>query len=155
MQAVSFRFCVFLSAFVLSVFLSGAASLAEDAIAAEFKACDADGDGVLTEAEYLKRVGRERAVLLREFKVFDLDRDGKMTQAEFVTVPVGQAEELRGKLADPVVALSERERWLGWRRSGRLGIRMETTRCRRRSSKRRTWRLRSVGWQRRGLLIGT
>ena len=124
MQAVSFRLCGFLSAFVLSVFLSGAAALAEDAIVAEFKACDADGDGVLTEAEYLKRVGRERAVLLREFKVFDLDRDGKLTQAEFVTVPVGQAEELRGKLADPVVALSERalarlaKEWPAWDQNG-------------------------------------
>ena len=120
MKAVPFRLCIFLSAFFLSVLLSGAGSQAEDAIVAEFKACDANGDGMLTEAEYLKRVGRERAVLLREFKVFDFDSDGRMTQAEFVAVPVGQADELRGKLADPVVVLSETamarlaKEWKAW-----------------------------------------
>lgn len=124
MNAVSIRLCVFLSALFLSVLWSGAASQAEDAIVAEFRACDANGDGVLTEAEYLKRVGREQPVLLREFKVFDIDRDGKMTQAEFVTVPVGQADELRGKLADPVVLLSERamarlaKEWKAWDKNG-------------------------------------
>lgn len=99
-------------------------AFAEDALTAEFKACDANGDGVLTEVEYLKRAGRERAVLLRDFKVFDFDADGRMTQAEFVTIPVGQAEELRGKLPDPVVALSERalkvltDRWGEWDADG-------------------------------------
>ena len=88
MKAVSFRLCIFLSALFLSVLWSDTVSQAEDAIVAEFKACDANGDGVLTEVEYLKRTGREQPVLLREFKVFDIDRDGKMTQAEFVTVPV-------------------------------------------------------------------
>ena len=124
MKAVSFRLCIFLSALFLSVLGSGAASLAEDAIVAEFKACDANGDGVLTEAEYLKRVGRERVVLLREFKVFDFDSDGRMTQAEFFTVPVGQAEELRGKVPDPIVLLSEKalkeltDRWGEWDADG-------------------------------------
>ncbi|MFM9962215.1 MAG: hypothetical protein ACKV2Q_13455 [Planctomycetaceae bacterium] len=124
MNAVSIRLCVFLSVLFLSVLWSDAASLAEDAIVAEFKACDANDDGVLTEAEYLKRVGREQPVLLREFKVFDIDRDGKMTQAEFVTVPVGQADELRGKLADPVVLLSEKamarlaKEWKTWDQNG-------------------------------------
>ncbi len=124
MKAVSFRLCIFLSALFLIVHWSDAASLAEDAIVAEFKACDANGDGVLTEAEYLKRTGREQPVWLREFKVFDIDRDGRMTQAEFVTVPVGQADELRGKLADPVVGLSERamarlaKEWKEWDKNG-------------------------------------
>lgn len=124
MKAVAFRLCVFWSACFLLICQPDAASLAEDAIVAEFKACDANGDGVLTEVEYLKRAGREQVVLLREFKVFDIDRDGKMTQAEFVTVPVGQTEELRGKLADPVVGLSEKamarlaKEWKAWDKNG-------------------------------------
>src|SRR6476620_9172973 len=69
--------------------------LAENPLGAEFAACDADRDGALTEAEYLKRVGRVRRLLLREFRMFDLDGDGRMTLAEFVTVPVGQPEEQR------------------------------------------------------------
>ncbi len=124
MIAGPFRFGIFLSAFFLSVLLPCAASLAQDAIVAEFKACDANGDGMLTEAEYLQRTGRERAVLLREFKVFDFDSDGRMTQAEFVAVPVGQADELRGKVPDPIVLLSEKalqvltDRWGQWDADG-------------------------------------
>ncbi len=124
MKPLLLRVCVFLSLFSLFVCQSDAALLAEDAIVAEFKVCDANGDGVLTEEEYLKRVGREQPVLLREFKVFDINRDGKMTQAEFVTVPVGQTDELRGKLADPVVGLSERamarlaKEWKAWDKNG-------------------------------------
>ena len=86
---------------------AAATALAENPLAAEFKMCDANGDGALTEAEYLKRVGREMPVLLREFKVFDIDSDGRMSLAEFVTVPVGQPEEFRGVIADPVVLISE------------------------------------------------
>lgn len=124
MVAFPFRLCRFLIPSILIVVLPRTPSLAEDPLVAEFKACDANGDGVLTEAEYLKRVGREQALLLREFKVFDLDRDGKMTQAEFVTVPVGQPEEQRGKIADPVVALSEAamarlaKEWKVWDKNG-------------------------------------
>src|SRR5262245_27353724 len=72
---------------------TAATALTENPLAAEFKACDADGDGALTVAEYLTRVGREMPVLRREFKVFDFDGDGRMSLAEFITVPVGQPEE--------------------------------------------------------------
>ena len=98
--------------------------LADHPLGAEFAACDADRDGSLTEAEYLKRLGSERPLLLREFKMFDLDGDGRMTLAEFVTVPVGQPEELRGTLADPVVMLAEAKLarltrdWKGWDQNG-------------------------------------
>ncbi|MDB5384651.1 MAG: translocation protein TolB [Planctomycetaceae bacterium] len=91
---------------------------------AEFSACDANADGSLTEAEYLKRVGREKPVLLREFKMFDLDGDHRISLAEFVTIPIGQAAELRGTLADPVVVLAETKLarltkdWKGWDRNG-------------------------------------
>jgi Ca2+-binding EF-hand superfamily protein len=98
--------------------------LAENPLGAEFAACDADRDGFLTEAEYLQRAVRERRVLLREFRMFDLDGDGRMTLAEFVTVPVGQPEEQRGTLADPVVGLVETKlarlakEWKEWDRNG-------------------------------------
>ena len=80
---------------------------AENPLAAEYQSCDIDGDGLLTEAEYVKRVGREIPVLRREFKVFDSNADGRMSLAEFLTVPVGQPEDQRGTIADPVVLLAE------------------------------------------------
>ena len=98
--------------------------LDENPLGVQFTAYDADGNGVLTEAEYLKRAGREKSVSLREFKVFDIDGDGRMTLAEFVTVPDGQPDELRGVLADPVVVLSEKsmarltKQWKEWDRNG-------------------------------------
>ena len=98
--------------------------LDENPLGVQFTAYDTDGNGVLSEAEYLKRAGREKAVSLREFKVFDIDGDGQMTLAEFVTVPDGQPSELRGVLADPVVVLSEKalarltKSWKEWDRNG-------------------------------------
>jgi hypothetical protein len=62
---------------------TAATARAENPLAVEFQACDADG--ALTEAEYLKRVGREMPVLRREFKVFDIDSDGRMSLAAFAT----------------------------------------------------------------------
>jgi len=98
--------------------------LSGNPLGAEFAACDSDRDGVLTEAEYLKRAGRERTVLLREFRMFDLDGDCRMSLAEFVTVPIGQPEEQRGTLADPVSVLVQTKLarlvkdWKGWDRNG-------------------------------------
>ncbi len=79
----------------------------ENPLAAVYRACDTDKDGGLTEAEYLNRAGREMPVLRREFKVFDFNGDGRMSLAEFLTVPVGQPEDQRGTIPDPVVLLSE------------------------------------------------
>lgn len=98
--------------------------LAENPLGAQFAACDVDGNGSLTESEYLFRAEREMSVLLRDFKMFDMDGDRRMSLAEFVTVPVGQPEELRGVLADPVVVLAQTKlaglakHWKGWDRNG-------------------------------------
>jgi hypothetical protein len=70
---------------------TAATALAENPLAVEFQACDANADGALSEAEYLKRVAREMPVLRREFKVFDIDGDGRMNLAESGTGDGGQA----------------------------------------------------------------
>jgi hypothetical protein len=88
--------------------------------APQFAACDADHDGYLTEAEYLNREGREQPQKRRDFKMFDLDGDQRLSFAEFVTIPVGQSDELRGTLADSVVVLKQTklkelsQGWKGW-----------------------------------------
>ncbi|MEK6258773.1 MAG: hypothetical protein AABP62_09135 [Planctomycetota bacterium] len=79
----------------------------ENPLAAEYRSCDADNDGLLTEAEYLNRVGQKSPIRLREFKVFDHDGDGRMNLAEFLTVAVGQPEDQRGTIPDPVILLVE------------------------------------------------
>ena len=71
-----------------------------------FRERDTDGDGILSESEYSIGSGRDRKSVQREFKVFDADRDGRMSLNEFLTVPVGQPEDQRGVIDDPVVQLA-------------------------------------------------
>lgn len=72
----------------------------------EFRRCDADGDGLLTEMEYCRRIGFNQQEQHREFVVFDANRDARISLAEFLTVPVGQPDDQRGSIADPIVILS-------------------------------------------------
>jgi len=72
----------------------------------EFRRCDSDQDGVLTEDEYCRRIGFSRQDLHREFVIFDANGDARINLAEFLTVPVGQPEEHRGTITDPVIVLS-------------------------------------------------
>lgn len=74
---------------------------------AEFRRCDTDQDGVLTEAEYYHRIGFSMQDQHREFIVFDADGDQRISLAEFLTVPVGQPDEHRGTITDPVIVLSK------------------------------------------------
>ena len=73
----------------------------------EFRRCDADHDGLLTEAEYYHRIGFDMQDLHREFVVFDANEDERISLNEFLTVPVGQPDEQRGTITDPVVVLSK------------------------------------------------
>jgi hypothetical protein len=80
---------------------------ANNPLALVFNACDADRDGFLTKDEYLKRGGQDAGVLVRDFKVFDFNRDDRLSLVEFLIIPVGQPEEQRGAVLDPVVLLAE------------------------------------------------
>ena len=73
-----------------------------------FRERDKDSDGILNVSEYITGAGRDRKTLHREFKVFDADADGRMSLNEFLTVPVGQPENQRGVIDDPVIQLAAR-----------------------------------------------
>ena len=88
--------------------------------AAHYRERDTDKDGMLNETEYVIGAGRDRKMVRREFKVFDADRDGRLNLNEFLTVPVGQPEDQRGVIDDPVVQLAAKRlnelmaRWKAW-----------------------------------------
>ncbi|MEK6258632.1 MAG: EF-hand domain-containing protein [Planctomycetota bacterium] len=73
----------------------------------EFRRCDTDKDGLLTEAEYHRRIGFSMQDSHREFVVFDADGDARISLNEFLTVPIGQPDEHRGTITDPVIVLSK------------------------------------------------
>lgn len=85
-----------------------------------FRERDTDGDGMLNENEYVIGAGRDRKMVRREFKVFDANADGRMNLNEFLTVPVGQPENQRGVIDDPVILLAANrltelmKRWAKW-----------------------------------------
>ena len=81
----------------------------ENPMIAVFRRCDVDGDGQLTEGEYLKRGGgRDVKTSIRDFKVFDSNRDGSLDLTEFLAVVIGQPESQKGVVFDPIIRLSER-----------------------------------------------
>lgn len=86
----------------------------------EFRRCDTDKDGLLTEEEYCHRIGFDKKDMHREFVVFDANVDGRISLAEFLTVPVGQPDEQRGTITDPIIVLSKTklaelvESWKQW-----------------------------------------
>jgi len=79
-------------------------------LAVQFKARDSDGDGQLTEEEFVAAGGREPAVLRRDFKVFDFDGDGRLSLVEFLALPYLGPHDQRGAVPDPVVLLAD-ARW--------------------------------------------
>lgn len=72
----------------------------------EFRRCDTDKDGLLTEAEYFRRISFSLQDAHREFVVFDANGDARISLNEFLTVPIGQPDEHRGTITDPVIILS-------------------------------------------------
>lgn len=90
----------------------------------EFRSRDANADQQLSQDEYTRGAGPNRAVLTREFIVFDADGDGRIRLTEFLTVPVGQPDDQRGTIPDPVVLLAEAhskglsEQWDAWDANG-------------------------------------
>ena len=73
-----------------------------------FREYDRDEDEILSEREYENGARRERKAVRREFKVFDADGDARMNLNEFLTVPVGQPENQRGVIEDPVILLASK-----------------------------------------------
>lgn len=92
--------------------------------AALFRERDTNADGMLNETEYVIGTGRDRTIVRREFKVFDADRDSQLSLNEFLTVPVGQPEDQRGVIDDPVIQLAAQRlaelmaRWEKWDADG-------------------------------------
>src|SRR5262245_65912205 len=58
-----------------------------NAIPEAFRTRDSDGDGALTEEEFVAGGGQEKAALQRDFKVFDANRDGRLSVTEFLSIP--------------------------------------------------------------------
>jgi len=123
--------CLFTRAVIIVAIVAGTMiSRCDESVAAladannplveQFKSLDADGDGLLTQDEYLKRSGREAVLLPRDFLVFDTDGDKRLSRNEFLTIPVGQPEDQRGTIFDPVIQLAESRladltaQWKGW-----------------------------------------
>jgi TolB protein len=94
-----------------------------EAILAEaFKKLDADGDRLLSEAEYFKP-GGDPNYLKRDFRLFDVDRDHQLTSDEFAAIPGPVSVKDRGALPDPFAELLEQavaaldETYGGWDKS--------------------------------------
>lgn len=71
-----------------------------DTVTTLFQQLDADGDGKLSQKEYLHR-GPSRSKHARDFFVFDFDSDGCLTPAEFAAIPGAVPVAQRGELPDP------------------------------------------------------
>ena len=72
-----------------------------------FKSLDTDKNGELSEAEFVGAGGPDARLRKRQLQVFDGNRDGNLNFAEFLTVPMGQPEDQRGVIDDPVIMLAE------------------------------------------------
>lgn len=98
------------SIWILSLFLCPpvlSADETQDELArlqTEFDTTDTDGNGTISEIEYLKRKGAQK-VLKRDFKLFDFNGDGVLTKAEFSVTPGVVHPALRGPLPDPIEGL--------------------------------------------------
>lgn len=104
--------------------LDAQGDLEKNPLAAQFKAHDSDGDGQLTEEEFVARGGRDVAVLRRDFKVFDFNGDGRLSLAEFLALPYLGPHAQRAAVPDPVVLLAESRwkelngQWTAWDKDG-------------------------------------
>jgi Ca2+-binding EF-hand superfamily protein len=93
------------------------------AVADKFKSLDADGDGVLNDAELAGMIG-DKPRVERVLRLFDRNNDHRLNYEEYLTVPGLVAAQLRGPFPDPLAKLVQRElagmdeKWAGWDKNG-------------------------------------
>lgn len=90
-----------------SIALQSPIALEDHPLLPLFKSRDVDEDGELTEAEFVGAGSPDAKQRTRELLAFDADRNGRLSLAEFVTIPMGQTEEQRGVISDPVILLAQ------------------------------------------------
>jgi Ca2+-binding EF-hand superfamily protein len=71
----------------------------------EFHSRDTDGNGLISRAEFTRRVQLSAAAAGRDFHILDLNGDEELSYEEFRCWPAVVPLELRGSSPDPVVAL--------------------------------------------------
>jgi len=89
---------------------------------------DGDASGGLSEGEYVGDSQPDSARRKRDFLVFDADGNQQLSLDEFLTIPMGQVENHRGVINDPVIRLAESrltsmlDKWGQWDKNSDMAL---------------------------------